>query len=88
MEFLSSGPLFAMLWEGPGVVPLIRKIAGFTFPAHPTPGTIRGDLALDSSFHSNTQKRATENIIHAAGNKEEAEFERKLWFKEEEIYEY
>lgn len=88
MEFMSSGPVFAMLWEGPGAIPLVRKIVGFTFPSDAIPGTVRGDLALDTSFHSNVEKRATHNLVHASGNKEEAEFERKLWFHEEEIYSY
>lgn len=88
MEFLSSGPVFAMLLEGSGAVPLVRKIVGFTFPSDAIPGTIRGDFALDSAYESNLQKRATENLIHASGNEEEAEFERKLWFKEKDIYSY
>lgn len=88
MEFLSSGPVFAMLLEGPGAVGLVRKIVGHTFPAEALPGTIRGDFALDSAFESNLQKRTTRNIVHASGNVEEAEFEKKLWFKEGEIYSY
>jgi len=88
MDFLSSGPVFAMIWECPGAIALVRKIVGFTFPADALPGTIRGDFAYDSSFNSNFQKRTAQNIIHASGNKEEAEFERKLWFKEKEVYNY
>jgi nucleoside-diphosphate kinase len=88
MEFLSSGPVFAMLLEGPGAVALVRKIVGHTFPAEALPGTIRGDFALDSAYVSNLQKRTTQNIVHASGNVEEAEFEKKLWFKEDEIYSY
>jgi nucleoside-diphosphate kinase len=88
MEFLSSGPVFAMLLEGPEAVRIVRKIVGDTFPADASPGTIRGDYALDSAKVSNVAKRSTQNIVHASGNEEEAEFERKLWFKEEEIYEY
>ena len=88
MEFLSSGPVFAMLLEGPGAVALVRKIVGHTFPAEALPGTVRGDYALDSAFESNLEKRTTQNIIHASGKVEEAEVEKKLWFKEEEIYSY
>lgn len=88
MEFLSSGPVVAVLLEGPGAVSLVRKIVGHTFPAEALPGTIRGDFALDSAFLSNLQKRTTQNIVHASGSTEEAEFEKKLWFKEEEIYSY
>ena len=77
-----------MLLEGPGAVALVRKMVGHTFPAEALPGTIRGDFALDSAFESNLQKRTTQNIVHASGTVEEAECERKLWFKEEEIYSY
>lgn len=88
MEFLSSGPVLAMLWEGPDAVSIIRKIVGHTFPSEALPGTIRGDFALDSAYLSNLQKRTTQNIVHASGNQEEAEFEKKLWFREEEVYSY
>ena len=88
MEFLSSGPVMALLLEGPDAVIIVRKLVGHTFPSEALPGTIRGDFALDNAYLSNLQKRTTQNIIHASGNIEEAEFERKLWFKEEEIYSY
>lgn len=88
MEFLSSGPVFALLLEGPGAVALVRKIVGHTFPAEAIPGTVRGDYALDSAFESNLQRRTTRNIVHASGNVEEAKFEKKLWFKRGEIYSY
>jgi len=88
MEFLSSGPVLAMLLVGPGAIQIVRKIVGHTFPSEALPGTIRGDYALDSAFQSNLAKRSTRNIIHASGNAKEAEWERKLWFKEKEIYAY
>lgn len=88
MEFLSSGPVFAIFLSGPEAVAIARKIVGNTFPAEASPGTIRGDFSLDSAYLSNVQKRTTQNMIHASGSKEEAEFERKLWFKESEIYKY
>lgn len=88
MDFLSSGPVFAMLLEGPDAVLIVRKIVGSTFPADALPGTIRGDFSLDSAYIANLQKRTTQNVIHASGSKEEAEFEKKLWFRRSEIYEY
>ena len=88
MTFLSSGPLFAMLLEGPQAIALVRKIIGFTFPFEAAPGTIRGDYGIDSAYQSNLEKRTAENLIHASGSKEEAVMERKLWFKEKEIYNY
>lgn len=88
MEFLSSGPVFAVLLDGPDAVSITRKLVGHTFPLEAFPGTIRGDFGLDSAYLSNVQKRTTQNLIHASGSKEEALFERKLWFKEDEIYSY
>jgi nucleoside-diphosphate kinase len=88
MEFLSSGPVFAMLLEGPNAVMIVRKIVGHTFPSEAMPGTIRGDFSFDSAYDSNLQKRTTRNIIHASGSVKEAEFEKKLWFKRNEIYSY
>lgn len=88
MEFLSSGPVFAMLWVGAGAIKLVRKMAGFTFAYDAPPGTIRGDYGMDSAYGSNVEKRAAQNIVHASGNEEEASFERQLWFKEDEIYDY
>src|SRR3990167_5110906 len=88
MEFISSGPVFALLLEGPQVVKIVRKMVGSLFPLDSAPGTIRGDYATDSFISSNTASRTAENIIHASGSPKEAEFERKLWFKEKEIYSY
>ena len=88
MEFLSSGPVFAMLLEGPNAVIIVRKIVGHTFPSEAMPGTIRGDFSLDSAYDSNLQKRTTRNIIHASGSVKEAQFEKKLWFRRGEIYSY
>jgi nucleoside-diphosphate kinase len=88
MDFVSSGPVFVMLLEGPGAIAIVRKIVGHTFPADALPGSIRGDHSMESAFLANTQSRTVENLIHASGSKEEADLERKLWFKEGEIYSY
>ncbi len=89
MDYLSSGPVFAILLYGFGTVELVRKMVGSLFPFDSSPGTIRGDYALDSFVTANVlRKGSAQNIIHASGTKKEAEFERKLWFKEKEIYSY
>lgn len=88
MEFLSSGPVFAMILEGPGAIAIVRKMIGDTFPAEALPGTIRGDYSFDSAYLSNLSRRTTLNLIHASGSKEEADLEIRLWFKKNEIYEY
>jgi len=88
MEFLTSGPVVAILWEGPSAIEIIRKIVGATFPLNAPPGTIRGDYSFDSALFADTQKRSTKNLIHASGDSKEAKFERQLWFHEDEIYSY
>ncbi len=88
MDYITAGPVFALLLEGYGSVALVRKMLGSLFPFDSAPGTIRGDYATDSFLTANLNKRSAENIIHASGSVEEAEFERKLWFKNSEIYDY
>jgi len=88
MEFISSGPVFAVLLEGPEAIRIVRKIVGHTFPAEALPGTIRGDYSFESAYITNIAKRAVQNLVHASGSKKEAEFEKKLWFKKNEIYSY
>lgn len=88
VDFLMSGPVLALVVEGPHAVDVVRKIAGFTLPSKAAPGTIRGDYSFDSSAMANIAKRPIRNLIHASGDKEEAEFEIKLWFNDRELYDY
>jgi len=88
VNYLTEGPVVAMLLEAPGVVRVVRKIVGPTFPQDAPPGTIRGDFSFDSPILSNTKRRSVHNLIHASGSPEEAKFERELWFKKDEIYKY
>ena len=88
IEYLTSGPVVAMIWQGPSAISLIRKLSGHTLPLKAQPGTVRGDFAFDSSALANLQKRAIKNLLHASGSKEEAEYEIPLWFTPEEIVTY
>ncbi len=88
MDFLSSGPVVAMLLQGIHAVDGVRMMVGNTLPRFAEPGTIRGDYSLDSPILANQQKRTIKNMIHASGNVEEAEFEAQLWFRENEIHDY
>jgi|SRR3989338_930659 len=88
IKYISSGPVTAIVLEGPHAVELVRKICGNTLPLLSAPGTIRGDLAYDSSYLANTAKRAIKNLVHASGSIEEAKYEIPLWFKSSEIFEY
>lgn len=85
MDFLTSGPVVAMVLEGFQAISKVRKVTGFTIPLLAEPGTIRGDLSSDSPVTANAQGRAVKNMIHASGNPEEAAQEIALWFKEEEL---
>lgn len=88
MDFLTSGPVIAMLLEGNHAIDNVRMITGNTMPTFAEPGSIRGDFSLDSPILANSKKRAVHNMIHASGNVEEAKYERQLWFHENEIYQY
>jgi nucleoside-diphosphate kinase len=87
-EYMTEGPVFAFVLEGPHAVELVRQITGHTLPLKAAPGTIRGDYSFDSAALANTRKRPIRNLIHASGNVEEAEFEVALWFGKDEIVSY
>lgn len=87
-EFLSSGPVLAIVFEGVNAVKRIRDLVGFTIPNEAAPGTIRGDFGLDSAYSGMVRKRTVYNFIHASGTPEEAEEEIHLWFKDEDLLSY
>jgi nucleoside-diphosphate kinase len=71
LEFITSGPLVAAIVEGPRAIAAFRQIAGATDPVEKaTPGTIRGDLALETQ----------ENLVHGSDSPESAAREIALWF--------
>jgi nucleoside-diphosphate kinase len=75
VDFLSSGPVVAMVWEGDGVIGSARTLIGATKPLEAAPGTIRGDLAINIG----------RNVIHGSDAPETAEFEIGLWFQASEL---
>ncbi|XP_059662207.1 nucleoside diphosphate kinase 4, chloroplastic-like [Cornus florida] len=77
-QFLASGPVIAMVWEGEGVIKYGRKLIGATDPQKSEPGTIRGDLAVVVG----------RNIIHGSDGPETAIDEINLWFKPDELVNY
>lgn len=87
-NYMISGPVVAMVWEGAHVIKIVRKITGGTEPLSSDVGTIRGDYVLDSYQMSDKDNRSIRNLIHASGSVEEAEMEIKHWFKKEELYDY
>lgn len=87
-EFLTSGPVVAIVFEGIHAIENVRLMAGNTLPTLATPGTIRGDLSVDSPSIANARKRAVRNLVHASGSQAEAVYEIDLWFKPEELHGY
>ncbi len=75
VNFITSGPVAAMVLEGENVIPTVRTMMGATNPQDAAPGTIRGDYALT----------VDENIIHGSDSPESAMREIGIFFKEEEI---
>ena len=78
VEFICSGPLVAMAVEGPNAVAVCRAINGATRPHEAAPGSIRGDLALDTGH----------NLVHGSDSVETANAELALWFKSDEQFDY
>lgn len=70
--FITSGPLVALVAEGPSAIEAFRSMAGATNPLAAAPGTIRGDHAL----------LVTENVVHGSDSPESAEREIKIFFPE------
>ena len=78
VEFITSGPLVALVLEGPNAIAVVRAINGATRPHEAAPGTIRGDFALETA----------QNLIHASDGVETATAELALWFGDGELLDY
>ncbi|WAA10560.1 nucleoside-diphosphate kinase [Fervidibacillus albus] len=78
ISYITSGPVFAMVWQGENVIRAARKMMGATNPIDADPGTVRGDFALTVG----------KNIIHGSDSAESAKREISLFFQEEELVSY
>ena len=73
LEFITSGPVVAAIVEGPRAIAAFRQVAGGTDPVEKaTPGSIRGDLGLETQF----------NLVHGSDSTDSAKREIALWFPE------
>lgn len=88
LEFMTQGPVIAMVLEGVESVELVRKLVGGTEPKAALPGTIRGDYSHMSFGYANEHNVGIPNLIHASGSVEEAKQEIEHWFADHEIYDY
>ncbi|MDN4074562.1 nucleoside-diphosphate kinase [Fictibacillus terranigra] len=78
VNFITSGPVFAMVWQGDNVIATARNMMGKTNPSEAAAGTVRGDFAVNVS----------NNIIHGSDSPESAVREIGLFFKEDELVNY
>ncbi len=78
VEYITALPILAMVWEGPNAVANVRQTMGATDPSKASPGTIRGDLALDIS----------NNLVHGSDGPESAAKEISLFFSENEVFDW
>ena len=78
IDYITSGPVLAMVWEGEDVVAVCRQMMGKTNPKEAAPGTIRGDFGIQMG----------RNIIHGSDSVESAQREISLFFTSEELLSY
>jgi nucleoside-diphosphate kinase len=78
VDFITSSPLVAVALEGPNAIAMVRSMVGATRPHEAAPGTIRGDLAMETA----------QNLVHASDGPETAVAELALWFASGEIVDY
>lgn len=76
--FITSAPVVAMVWEGPGAVALVRSVMGATDPKNSAPGTIRGDLAESIGA----------NVVHGSDSPARAVEEIALFFEPDSVVEW
>jgi nucleoside-diphosphate kinase len=75
VEFITSAPTLALVFEGESAISVVRTTMGATNPIDSAPGTIRGDLAL----------AMPDNLVHGSDSRESAEREIELWFATDEL---
>ncbi len=75
IEYITSGPVVLMAWEGNKVIEAVRQSVGATNPTQAAPGSIRGDFGIDIG----------RNLIHASDSPENGEAEVSLWFGADEL---
>lgn len=75
IEYITSGPVVAMVWEGKEAIAVARSAMGATNPVEAAPGTIRGDFAVEIG----------RNLVHGSDSPENGEKEVSLFFEEGEI---
>ena len=75
IKYITSGPVMAMVWEGPHAVSAVRQTMGATIPIEAAPGSLRHDFSLEVG----------RNLTHASDSVENGNSEIELWFQSEEL---
>ncbi len=75
IDYITSAPVMAMVWEGPKAVAAVRQTMGATRPTEAAPGSVRHDFGLEVG----------RNLTHASDSVENGEIEVALWFKPDEL---
>jgi nucleoside-diphosphate kinase len=78
IQYITSAPVMAMVWEGPNAIAAIRQTMGATCPTEAAPGSLRHDFALEVG----------RNLTHASDSVENGEKEVALWFKSAELVDW
>ncbi|MGD8814644.1 MAG: nucleoside-diphosphate kinase [Anaerolineales bacterium] len=78
IDYITSAPVMAMVWEGPGAIAAVRQTMGATKPTEAQAGSIRHDFALEIG----------RNLTHASDGPDTAQFEIDLWFRNEDLIEW
>jgi len=78
IEYITSSPVLAMVWEGPAAISAVRQTMGATNPLEAEPGSVRHDFGLEIG----------RNLTHASDSAENAAIEINLWFSEDELIEW
>jgi nucleoside-diphosphate kinase len=88
IDFMTSGPVMAMVLEGNEAVDTVVKLVGSTEPKSSDVGTIRGDFTSDTYKIANLDNRAVRNLMHCSDTPENAQTEINIWFDKSEIVKY
>jgi nucleoside-diphosphate kinase len=78
VTFITSSPIFVMVWEAENAIEIVRKMLGATFGYDAQPGSIRGDFSMSGRY----------NLVHGSDSPESAKREISLFFKADEILNY
>ncbi len=78
LSYITSAPVMAMAWDGPGAVAAVRQTMGSTRPTEAAPGSIRHDFGLEIG----------RNLTHASDTPENGIKEVSLWFSDQELLDW